>query len=484
VKETSEPVSEAEVSQARDALRDSSAWGAQYYEAPMYAKAQAIFNSALAARASDPVRCRSLLAETMEAAKSAKEAALLAYEKDVKNRFETSRAQLMEIGADRAFPDEFGQLVSGIDATAGLFASGSYWDARFKAYSTLKGMSDLYEAVRGLVKWLRDAKVRVESALSAAEALDALRWAPSEMKDAEQKYHDALTQMQAGDLKSASDSMKAAGQITLRLSFLRGQMDKDEAGVALAGRPTLPQKDREVQSPDSGSQPPSSRSPLVGQRVRIANLSMSSLNAPSRLYTTFSAEVARFDIVAAEGLRNAGIMEKVLSGLNDSWEAAVSTRGYFGFIFNDRIQMVKELGIYPGKGEFLHAPYAAQFRLVGTRFAVNLVLCHVETNRNGRLKEAEIARLAHVYRYYEDLTGNHGITLLLAGGLRDGPEQTASSLIPEMVPLSTSPTAAKSPRTQEHGLFASVALRPLIEESGLGASTSSVAYVVLKANRP
>ena len=150
--------------EAQAALRDASAWGAKFYEPQMYAKAQAAFDAAMAAREGNPVRCRSLLAEATEAASSAKEAALLAYEEDVKGRFEASRAKLVEIRADRAFPDEFARLVSGIDATAGLFAARSYWDARLEAYRTLKGMSDLYERVDGLLDWLRDAQIRMESA--------------------------------------------------------------------------------------------------------------------------------------------------------------------------------------------------------------------------------------------------------------------------------------------------------------------------------
>ena len=98
-------------------------------------------------------------------------------------------------------------------------------------------------------------------------------------------------------------------------------------------------------------------------------MSMSSLGAPQKLYTTFSTAVARFDVVAAEGLGDKGIMEKVLAGMGESWEAAVSRSGYFGFIYSNRIQMVKELGTYSGKGEFLHAPYGAQFRLVEHAFA-------------------------------------------------------------------------------------------------------------------
>ncbi len=487
VGEAPDPVSDTEVSKAQAALRDASAWGAQYYEAQMYARARALFDAALAAREGDPVRCRSLLAEATEASNSAREAALQAYEKDVKIRFESSRAKLVEIGADKAFPDEFALLVSGIDATAGLFAAGSYRDARYKAYRTLKGMDELYETVRSLLNWLREAQIRVENAIGADQVLDAPRWAPTEMKNAEQKYHDALTQMQAGDLEAAIDSMKAAGQIALRLHFQnnQGTMDKSGASVPLAGRPTLPEHDKEIQGPNPTSQPPSADNPLFGQRVRIADMSMSALGAPQRMYTTFSATVARFDVVAAEGLRDEGIMEKVLAGLGDDWGAAVSRSGYFGFIYNDRVEMVKDLGTYPGKDEFLHTPYAAQFRLAGTRFSVNLVLCHIETNKDRKLEADEIARLAGVYRYFENLTGNRGITLLLAGGLSDVPEQTSESLIRqgEMVSLRTNLTATEGPQDQEQQMFASVALRSRIEESGFGASAPPVAYVILKTSK-
>jgi hypothetical protein len=397
---------------------------------------------------------------------------------------EASRAKLAEIGADRAFPDEFARLLSGIDATLGLFAARSYWNARLEAYGTLKGMSGLYETVRSLLNWLRDAQIRVEGAIGAARVLDAPRWAPAEMKNAEQKYHDALTQMQAGDLKEAIDSMKAAGQIALRLQILHEKMERRTI-MSLAGKPTLPEHDKPVQGPNPGFQPPSANNPLPSERVRIANMNMSPLGAPQRLYSTFSATVARFDVVAAEGLRDAGIMEKVLAGMNDNWEADVSRSGYFGFIYNDKIQMAKNLGTYPGKNEFLHTPYAAQFKLAGTRFSVNLVLCHIETNTDRKVKTAEIAHLADVYRYFENLTGNRGITLLLAGGFSDEPERVSESVIPqrEMVSLRANLSATEGPHDQGQRMFASVALRLQIEESGFGASAPSVDYVILKTGK-
>ena len=486
VKETSDPVSDAEVSKARAALREASAWGAEYYESQMYVKAQALFDAAMALREGDTVRCRSLLAEAVEAANAAKEAALRAYEADVKIRFETSRAKLEEVGADRAFPDEFARLVSGIDATVDLFAAGSYLDARFKAYSTLKGMSDLYERIRALLSWLRDAQIRMESAIGAAQALDAVRWAPTEMKNAEQKYHDALAQLQAGDLKAAADSMEAAGQIALRLQLLQHKRSEGNvASVPLASRPFDPQHDKEIKGPNPGFQPSSVDRSLSGQQVRIADMSMSTLGAPGRLYSIFSAEVARFDVVAAEGLKDMGIMEKVLSGMDDGWEAAVSRSGYFGFIYKDRIQMVKDLGTYPGKGEFLHAPYAAQFKLAGTSFAVNLVLCHIETNKDRNFKATELASLTSVYRYFEKLTGNRGITLLLSGGLSDVTEQAPESMAPQagMVSLRSNLTAVKGPRDQGQRVFVSVALQSLIEESGYGTSAPPVAYVILRTGK-
>ncbi len=177
-------------------------------------------------------------------------------------------------------------------------------------------------------------------------------------------------------------------------------------------------------------------------------------------------------------------MEKVLSGMDESWQAAVSRSGYFGFIYSARIQMVKDLGTYTGKSEFPHVPYAAQFRLAGTRFRVNLVLCQVEGGKDSGLTAAEAARLADVYRYFENLTGNRGITLLLAGGLGEtsGP---ATTVVPqgEMVPLRADHGAAGSPYARGQRMFASAALQPLIEESGFGATTPAVAYVTLGAGK-
>ncbi|MGO9309625.1 MAG: hypothetical protein ACLQDL_11455 [Spirochaetia bacterium] len=211
---------------------------------------------------------------------------------------------------------------------------------------------------------------------------------------------------------------------------------------------------------------------------------MSALGASQRSYSIISAAVARFDVVAADDLGDAGGMEKVLAGMDKGWEASVSRGGFFGFLYNDRVQMVKELGTYPAKAEFSRTPYGAQFRLSGTRFAFNVVVCHVETEKGPRVRAAEVSRLPAVFRYFENLTGNRGITLLLAGGLGDEREDSRSLVARgDVVALKAAPARAKTPGDQGGRMFASASLRPRIEKAGFGAAPPHSAYVILTTGK-
>jgi hypothetical protein len=212
---------------------------------------------------------------------------------------------------------------------------------------------------------------------------------------------------------------------------------------------------------------------LTGQSLHIAAVSMSPLGSTQRSYSTFSAVASRFDVVAADDVRDPGGMEKVLAGMDEGWEASVSRGGSFGFLYSERVQMVKELGTYPGESGFAQPPYGAQFRLAGCRFALNLVLCHV-VQKDSMSRAAEIAGLSLVYRYFENLTGNRGITLLLAGGLGNDRERAARLLAErgDVVLLRSSDR-----------IFASTALRPRIEKAGTDPSTPPAAYIVLRTGK-
>lgn len=226
---------------------------------------------------------------------------------------------------------------------------------------------------------------------------------------------------------------------------------------------------------------------LFSQKVRVAELSLSSIRDSPDKYTTLAAAVGRFDVVAADDVRDVGTMEKVLAAMDENWEASASgTVGCFGFFYNDRVQLVKELGAYRRTGQFARPPFGAQFRLSGSGFLFNLIACHIASEQGKKAGAAEIVHLVEVYRYFEKLTGNRGITIL-AGRFGEEHEQAFKSLIAlaggEVIAVKGKLSGTESPRYGVVHMFASAALRPRIEDAGIGASTLHPVYVVLKSGK-
>jgi hypothetical protein len=161
------------------------------------------------------------------------------------------------------------------------------------------------------------------------------------------------------------------------------------------------------------------------QEVRIASLRMNGSGPAAGSYIDIARAVGRFDVVAADGIRDPGDMEKVLGGVGDGWEAILSRRGgFFGFFFDERVEVVKELGTWRGPGRLARAPYGVRFRLSGTRFAFTIVAC--------RVTSAEVPHLPDVSRFFEDLTGNRGTTILAVqvdGGRPEEARITASTAL-------------------------------------------------------
>ena len=198
-----------------------------------------------------------------------------------------------------------------------------------------------------------------------------------------------------------------------------------------------------------------------------------------------SATVARFDVVAADNVSDEGGMEKVLAGLDDSWEAVMSRAGSFGFFYNDdQVQLVRELGTYPDKAQFARSPYGAQFRLSGTRFLFNIVICHIAAGTDQEPSTDEIANLASVYRYFEKISGDRGMTVLLAGGIENRYAQEIRSLLEgarsALVALDENLSGTGSLHDRKQRFFASAALYPRIEEVKMDDSTLPSAGFVLK----
>ena len=137
---------------------------------------------------------------------------------------------------------------------------------------------------------------------------------------------------------------------------------------------------------------------LSAQQIRVAAYNMEGLGEARKDYPALAKVVSNFDVVAAEEVMNSGGLEKVVSALDEGWEAVMSEkspgprrlREFFGFLFNDRIEIVKTWAPIP-RGDFNRPPFGVQFPLKGTRFAFNLIACHVIDYNSERIRMAEIA---------------------------------------------------------------------------------------------
>ncbi|MGA2641579.1 MAG: hypothetical protein ABSG21_11840 [Spirochaetia bacterium] len=83
------------------------------------------------------------------------------------------------------------------------------------------------------------------------------------------------------------------------------------------------------------------------------------------------------------------------------------------------------------------------------------------------------------------MTGNRGITLLLAGGLSDERDLAFRSLLAwgDVMALDANRAGAEGLHGEGDRMFASAALRSRIAEAGIGTSTPHTVYVILKTGK-
>ncbi len=245
---------------------------------------------------------------------------------------------------------------------------------------------------------------------------------------------------------------------------------------------------------------------LSAQILRVASYNLDGLGDQRKDYLTLAKVINNFDVVVAEDVMSAGGLEKVLSLLADGWEAAVSekdqrsakSKELFGFFYNDRVELYKLLGAYQGVGQFSRPPFGANFKVKGSPFSFNLVACHIDSENGERARAAEIDRLGDVYRYFEKLTGNRGMTIM-AGDFGEDRIPSFRSLLAlggqQVLPRKAT-TMGKNglDRDYDH-IFVSPALRPRIAKADVlywtndfegtrdTVSNHFPVYLVLKAGR-
>ena len=156
------------------------------------------------------------------------------------------------------------------------------------------------------------------------------------------------------------------------------------------------------------------------QELRVASYNMERLGQSHKDYGVLAGVVARFDIVAAEEVMNANGPSDVLARLGGGWADFVTVPGegsraykeHFGFFYDDKVAISRDLGEYPLTREFFRPPYAVQFRVKATGFTFNLVACHIIYGHSEKERIEEISHLEEVSRYFDGLTQNKGATII------------------------------------------------------------------------
>ena len=139
-------------------------------------------------------------------------------------------------------------------------------------------------------------------------------------------------------------------------------------------------------------------------------------------YGTLARVIEGFDLVAAEEVMNPVGMAEVLTRLGSGWSDTVSDVGegsaryreFFGFFYSgSRVELVKKLGEFPGVREFVRPPVGVQFKSRDSGLTFNLVACHIVYGKSERERTEEISHLGEVYRNFEGMTGNLGVTMIV-----------------------------------------------------------------------
>ena len=197
---------------------------------------------------------------------------------------------------------------------------------------------------------------------------------------------------------------------------------------------------------------------------------MERLGEERKDYRALAKVIARFDLVAAEEVMNSGGMQSVLAKLGASWSDAMSEKAegsrkykeFFGYFYDEKIELVRMLGAYPDRHEFFRPPYGAQFRARGSELTFTLVACHIVYGKSEHVRVEEIGHLGEVYSYFEKLTGGQGTTII-AGDFNEERSSDFQALLDlddrEVIPDKGSTIGARGPDHAYDHMFLPSALR-------------------------
>ena len=206
----SAPITDAEISDARNALARAKEVDADYYDPDNFDSARQLLYEGLELRVSDPATARIRLSSSKEKADLAFTNSVSRAGQDMAARMEAARKKLLEIEADKFQPEEFQAVTAGIDQSKALFESSDYSGARARAYQALKDMTDLRNRLEARLANVRTLKYDTEQLMKQAEDGELYTLAPGQREKVTSLYLKGLDAWQGYRLDDAEEGFGAA----------------------------------------------------------------------------------------------------------------------------------------------------------------------------------------------------------------------------------------------------------------------------------
>jgi nucleoid-associated protein YgaU len=210
-----EPVTDEEITDARNALARAKEVDADFFDPDTYDTARRLLDEGVDLRASDPTLAREKLSGSTKAANTAFDNSVERAAEVMGANLENRRQRLLGLEADKFRTAEFEQATAGIDETKTLYADKDYAGARARGYQALKEMTDLANALETQIALVKSLKYDTEVLMKELESANAYAAVPDQKDTVGAYYLNGLNAYSGYRLDDAEENFGAAKEAAL-----------------------------------------------------------------------------------------------------------------------------------------------------------------------------------------------------------------------------------------------------------------------------
>ena len=216
-----QPVTQAEVNAAKNAVARAEEVGAEQHDPTNLRSARNDLSQALRIQDTKPDEARKYLESSKKSADTAYANTVERAYRDLEKQMNDLAGKLRGVEADRFARRRYEEAVADMKAAEDLQKSGDFLGARKRAQESIDKMSRLYDQVSEQIARVKALKKETEQNLEEAAKLDAHVWAADKLAQTNDLYLVGIDAFQEYDLDKSEISFGAAreaGRDTVRLA--------------------------------------------------------------------------------------------------------------------------------------------------------------------------------------------------------------------------------------------------------------------------